>query len=268
MLSSMYVVGGGNRHTLSLELDDGAIVVDTKAEKWSTRQLEKIRLATENDVTILVNTNPGGALTNAAFTEARDIIAHENTKARLAQMDAFKGANAKFLPNRTFTDKLTLPLKTVGPNGTNRVDLFYFGKAHSDGDIVAVFPSFAVAYFGELFPEKGLPTIDVANGGSMLAFPDTLARALDGLKDAGIDCIVPARAPLPFKVASNWFTIKLLQEYIEFTRAFVDAGKTAFAAGKSVDEAVAGLQMPEAFKDYSLRNASANMQVLYGELTP
>lgn len=268
MLSSMYVLGGGNRHTLNLELDDGVIVVDTKAEKWRDVQLDKIQLATDNPVTMLVNTNPGGALTNTAFADAVDIIAHENTRARLAKQSAFAGANARFLPNRTLTDRLSVTLKTVGIDGTNRVDFYHFGRAHSDGDIIPVFPSFAVAYFGELFPERGLPIVDVENGGSMLEFPETLARAAEGLKAAGIDCIVPARAPLPFKVVMNWFNNKLLAEYVLFLRAFVDAGKAAHAAGRSVDEAVAGL--PAAFggnfKAYSLDRARVNMQVLYGEL--
>jgi hypothetical protein len=54
--------------------------------------------------------------------------------------------------------------------------LFHFGPAHSDGDLVAVFPSFGVAHLDELFPDKVVPTIDTGNGGSALAFPDTLAR--------------------------------------------------------------------------------------------
>ncbi|MBM3779345.1 MAG: hypothetical protein FJW23_14100 [Acidimicrobiia bacterium] len=268
MNSNMYVLGGGNRHTLNLELDDGVIVVDTKAEPWRDAQFEKIQLATDLPITILVNTNPGGALTNTAFTDATTIIAHENTRARLAKQDGFAGDNARFLPNRMVTDRLSIPLRTIGVDGTNRVDLYHFGRAHSDGDIIPVFPSLAVAYFGELLPEQGLPIVDVTNGGSLLEFPDTLARAAEALKDAGIDCIVPARAPLPFKTASRWFSDRMLAEYVLFLRAVVEHGRSSAAAGRSLDEAVAALPgaLGEPFAAYNLDRAKESMEILYREL--
>ena len=37
-------------------------------------------------------------------------------------------------------------------------------------------------------------------------------------------------------------------------------------SGKSVDEAVAGLQLPAAYQDYDMRSANAYVQALYGEL--
>ena len=48
-------------------------------------------------------------------------MAHENTKANMEKMDAFKGDNAKFLPKKTYKDKLTLG------TGKDRIDLYYFG---------------------------------------------------------------------------------------------------------------------------------------------
>ena len=268
LFSSMYlIVGGAARHTIALDLDDGVLLVDTKPPTLGTLQQDKVRLMTRNPITLIVNTNPGGARSNSMITSVVDIYAHENTKARLTTLDAFGGSNARFLPTNTFTDKLTVPLKTVGEaDGTNRVDLFHFGPAHSDGDVVAVFPSFGVAYLGELFPDKAVPTIDTANGGSALAFPDTLARAVEGLKDAEIETVVPAHAPAPYKAVVTWLTMSDLQEYAEFSRAFVDAAKAAKTAGKSVDDAVANLQLPERFKNYGMANARAYVQALYDEL--
>jgi cyclase len=269
MFSSMYlIVGGpGDRHTLALDLDDGVVLVDTKPPRLGGLLPAKVRLMTANPITLLVNTNPGGALTNSTFTDLVDVFAHENTKARLETLEAFKGSNARFLPTKTVTDTLSVPLKTVGEaDGTNRVDLFHFGQAHSDGDLVAVFPSFGVAYLGELFPDKAVPTIDTVNGGSALAFPDTLARTVEGLKNAEIETIIPAHAPAPYKAVVTWLTMSDLQEYAEFSRAFVDAIRAAKAAGKSADAAVAGLQLPERFKDYGMANVRAYVHAAYTEL--
>ena len=55
-------------------------------------------------------------------------------------------------------------------------DLLHFGPAHTDGDIVVVFPEKRTAYLGELFPDKAAPVIDTANGGSGVAFPETWPR--------------------------------------------------------------------------------------------
>ena len=43
---------------------------------------------------------PGGA----RFGPSVDVVAQDNTKTYMQNMDAFKGAGARFLPKRTFTD--------------------------------------------------------------------------------------------------------------------------------------------------------------------
>jgi hypothetical protein len=49
----------------------------------------------------------------------------------MQQMDAFKGSNARFLPNMTVTGK-----KTTLFDGPDRIDLYHFGAGHTDGDLV------------------------------------------------------------------------------------------------------------------------------------
>ena len=56
-------------------------------------------------------------------------------KADMAKMDEFKGDKAKFLPKRTYKDKLTLG------KGKDEVDLFYFGPGHTNGDTFVIFPA-------------------------------------------------------------------------------------------------------------------------------
>ena len=90
----------------------------------------------------------------------------------MQKMDAFKGPNARFLPTQTVTDKMSLL------DGIDRIDLYHFGAGHTNGDLIVVFPEKHVAYLGELFPGKAAPVIDTANGGSGVAFPQTLARAV------------------------------------------------------------------------------------------
>ena len=55
-------------------------------------------------------------------------------------------------------------------------------------------------------------------------------------------------------------------EFGEFNAAFLAAVRQAFDAGKTVDEAVAGLTLPEKFKDYGMQNAKDNVAKIYAEL--
>ena len=61
-------------------------------------------------MTTIINTHTHGDHTgsNAMFPATVEIVAHENTKANMEKMDAFKGDNAKFLPKKTYKDKMSL----------------------------------------------------------------------------------------------------------------------------------------------------------------
>src|SRR5262245_26895406 len=86
------------------------VVIDTKYPGFGNRILEQIKSVTSRPVTMIVNTHTHGDHTgsNSEFPGTVTVVAHENTKANMARMDAFKGDKAVFLPKRTFTDRLPL----------------------------------------------------------------------------------------------------------------------------------------------------------------
>ena len=81
---------------------------------------------------------------------------------------------------------------TIG-SGKDRVDLYYFGAGHTGGDAWVVFPALRVMHAGESDRRKEPPVIDLENGGSGLAYPDTLAKAAATLKN--VDTIIPGHGP-------------------------------------------------------------------------
>src|SRR4029077_19498850 len=171
---------------------------------------------------------------NSFFNPTVDIVAHENTKANMAKMDAFKGDNAKFLPKRTFTDKLT-----VGA-GKNEIDLHYFGRGHTNGDTWVVFPALRVMHTGDMFAWKDAPTLDRNNGGSGIEYAAAVGKALATIKN--VDTLIVGHSPLR--------TIPELREYQQFMTDFVAAARQAKAAGKSVDEAAASINLNDKYKGY------------------
>src|SRR6202007_1001555 len=102
--------------------------------------LDKVKSVTAKPVTRIINTHTHGDHTgnNHFFGANVEIVAQENTKTNMQKMDAFKGDRAKSLPARTFGDTLTIG------SGKDRIDLYYFGAGHTNGDLFVVFPALRV----------------------------------------------------------------------------------------------------------------------------
>ncbi len=146
---------------------------------------------------------------------------------------------------------------TLLPGGPERVELYYFGAGHTNGDTIVVFPTLRVAHTGDLFARPATPLIDVNNGGSGVSYPDTIRRAATSIKD--VDTVIPGHTP----TTTTWAAFA---EFGEFNAAFLAATKEAMSAGKSVEDAVAGLKLPEKFKDYGMQGAKDNVTKIYAEL--
>src|SRR5262245_48961903 len=267
----LYILTAGGGNTLALMRDDGVVLVDTKLPGWGRSIRETIESVTDKPVTTIINTHAhedhtGG---NVDFGSASKIIAHENAKASMQKMPAFGGAGAKFLPNTTVSDRLTLL------SGPDQIDLYYFGRAHTNGDLVVVFPQKRLAHLGDLFPGKAAPVIDTANGGSGVEFPQTLAKIVAGLTNiaritTGHDesSLIPTNKESGAAIFANPKTMSWrdLQEYVDFNTDFLAAVRQAIAEGKTAADAYAGLRLPDKYKEYDLTQARANVEKIYREL--
>ena len=232
--------------------DAGVIVVDTKLAGWGQVLLEKIKTVTSKPVTMIINSHTHGDHTgsNSGFPASVEIVAHENTKANMEKMDAFKGDNAKFLPKKTYKDKLTLG------SGKDRVDLYYFGRGHTNGDTWIVYPALRVMQTGDMFAWKDAPVLDRNNGGSGLEYAATVGKALATVKD--VDTLIVGHSPLR--------KVPELKEYQQFMTDFVAAVKQAKGAGKSVDDATASIDLSAKYKDYKKERYKAAIQSIYDEM--
>jgi cyclase len=232
--------------------DTGVIVVDTKLAGWGQVLLERIKTVTDKPVTTIINSHTHGDHTgsNSGFPASVEIVAHENTKANMEKMDAFKGDNAKFLPKKTYKDKLTLG------SGKNRVDLYYFGPGHTNGDTWIVYPSVRVMQTGDMFAWKDAPLLDRNNGGSGLEYAATVGKAVAAAKD--VDTLIVGHSPLR--------KVPELKEYQQFMTDFVAAVKQAKTAGKSVDDAAASIDLSAKYKDYKKERYKVAIQAIYDEL--
>src|SRR5262249_5103445 len=143
---------------------------------------------------------------NVEFPASVEVIVQENTKANMEKMPIFATSNGVGLPKRTFKDKMT-----VG-SGADQIDLYYFGPGHTGGDAIVVFSALRVAHIGDLFASKGLPLVDGATGGSQLHYPDTLDKAVKGVKN--VDTLINGHSP-------TTTTFDDLKTFAQFNHDFV-----------------------------------------------
>jgi cyclase len=230
----------------------GVVVVDTKLAGWGQVILDKIKTVTNKPVTTIINTHTHGDHTgsNEAFGATVEIVAHENTKTNMEKMDAFKGDKTAFLPKKTFKDKTSIG------SGKDRIDLYYFGRGHTNGDAWVVYPALRVMQTGDMFAWKDAPTLDRNNGGSGLEYAQTIGKALATVKD--VDTLIVGHSAL--RKPSE------LQEYQRFMTDFVTAVRDANKAGKSVDEATASINLNAKYPGYKNDRYRAAIQAIYDEL--
>jgi cyclase len=241
---------GGNTGVFIME--KGVAIVDTKLAGYGPTILERIRKVTPKPVTTIINTHTHGDHTgsNPGFPATVEIVAHENTKANMEKMDAFKAAGAAFLPKRTYKDRLTLF------SGKDQIDLYHFGAGHTNGDTFIYFPALRTLQAGDMFPWKDAPFIDRGNGGSGVAWPATLAKLLSTVKD--VETVIPGHIP-PATRAD-------LEEFQRYTAALVTAVQAAKKAGQSAEAATKSIDLTAKYKGYGTERLAAAVQAIYGEL--
>jgi glyoxylase-like metal-dependent hydrolase (beta-lactamase superfamily II) len=238
--------------------DNGVVLVDTKLAGWGQPILDRIKTVTDKPITTIINTHTHGdhVGSNDFFGASVETIVHENTRTNMTRMDEFKGAKAKFVPKRTYKDKLILG------SGRDQVDLHYLGAGHTNGDTFVVFPALRVMHTGDMFAWKALPYIDTLNGGSVVAHADTLGRAVSTIQN--VDTIITGHTPV--------LTWSDLREYAEFNRDFVSWAQEQVKAGKPVGEAASEYRVPAKYKGYTVSpnpqfgDAKGNTEIVYKEL--
>lgn len=225
---NLYKIGGAGGNTTVFIRADGVVLVDTKLPDNGAAILAQVRKVTDKPVTMIVNTHshPDHLGSNDYFKKGRrsnvQIVAHENTAKNVAGNPQ---ANAAMKPDQTFSDRLTLG------SGDDRIELYYFGAGHTGGDAFVVFPSERAMTVGDIMAWKMSPLIDPASGGSVLALPVTLTKAVDTIK--GVDIVIEGHGDV-----NTW---EGFRSYTTFNRALVSTAMQTLERNGTPEQVVAAL---------------------------
>ena len=140
----------------------------------------------------------------------------------------FKDSNGRGLPKRTFTDQMTIG------SGNDRIELRYFGRAHTSGDAFVIFPALRTMHTGDAFPNKGMPIMDINNGGSGLAYADTIAKAA---AVPNIDTVITGHNQTVVTSADVQMYSEFIRDFVASVRAAKKAGQIDRRRGELVEDA-------------------------------
>ena len=256
---NVYMIPGAGGNSGVMVAANGVVLVDTKLANNGQAILDQIKTVTDKPVTMIINTHTHGDHngSNMFFPATVEIVTQENTKANMEKMPAFQDAAGKVgMPDKTFKDKMEL-LK-----GKDRIDLYYYGRAHTNGDALVVFRNARVMHAGEMFANKGQPLIDGMNGGSGVEWGATIAKAAKGVKNVD-------------KVITGHSTVMTWQDYVEygeFNRLMVSYARDAMKAGKTPEQAMMDFKLPAGkFNGYNVApggrgGPAGNFTALFEEL--
>ena len=271
---NLYLLRGNDTNILALVAETGIVLVDTLGQGWGPAIRAALNNITALPVTTIINTHAHEAHSggNLEFQSVVEILAHENTKSQMERMEIFQGPNARFLPTETFRESMTLL------DDIDRIELHHFGVAHTNGDVVVVFPEKGIAYLGDLFARTGVPRVDRNLGGSGLAYPNTLQQTLNeieyftefvrGPEIRTFDRVVPGhQVPPDDTPLLSWFTWVDLETYVNFTKSLVEVVEGSKSTGDTVDEAVVVVEaLVNQYPGYVSDGSEAIIETIFSEL--
>jgi glyoxylase-like metal-dependent hydrolase (beta-lactamase superfamily II) len=224
---NLYVIPGAGGNTTVFVTETGVVLVDTKLAGNGEAIMTQVRTVTDRPVSTVINTHshPDHIGSNDFFPASVEVVTHENTRKWMAA-NAKVAANPVVMPDRTFTERMTLG------QGRDRIDLYYFGAGHTDGDAFIVFPFVRAMAAGDMFAWKMAPLIDPNAGGSVVALADTLEKTLRGIPN--VDTVIEGHGDV-----NTWAGFG---DYVRFNRALLEAARTGM--GRQTAEEVAASLKP------------------------
>lgn len=175
-------------NTTALITNDGVVLVDDKFEIDHDSILAELRKTTRQPVKYVVNTHHHADHSGGnAKMQAMNVQVLASEQARENMVDGRQPG----LPTIVFEHHAHIYL------GGQNVELYHFGRAHTNGDVVVLFPAQRTLAAGDMFTfgDATPELIDYAGGGSAKEWTSTLDSALS----LDFDAVVPGHGVVTTK---------------------------------------------------------------------
>jgi cyclase len=181
-------------NTTALVTNEGVLLVDDKFEIDFPNIVAEVKKLTNQPIKYVINTHHHADHSGSnAKMQAMNVQVIASEQARENMVDAKQSGQ----PTMTFDRRSHVYI------GGKTVELYHFGRAHTNGDVVALFPAQRTLAAGDMFTygDDVPELIDYAGGGSAKEWTPTLDAALQ----LDFDNVVPGHGPLVKKADMRKF---------------------------------------------------------------
>jgi cyclase len=222
---NVYKIFGGGGNTLVVVQKDGVVLVDTKMPGNGPAILSEIKKVTDNPIKLIINTH-----SHPDHVGSNDYIREQYPNVRIVMNEGAKDelsgprGNPKLLPTETYTDHLTIG------SGADRIELYHFGRGHTNGDTFVLFPAARLLCMGDVMAWNMAPFLPAGGAEAIAEETEALVKAVKG----EVDLVEEGHGHM-----NTWAG---LQRLARFDRALVGAAKLHYERGDPPGMAVADLQ--------------------------
>lgn len=237
----------------------GIVVVDSQFQPSALHAIEELKKLSDKPFKYLLNTHHHGDHTagNIAFKGlAEHVVAHQNSlvNQKLAAEKA-KSEDKQLYPDITFGKGWKAPI------GKEKISSYYYGSAHTNGDVVYHFENANIVHVGDLVFNRRFPFIDQANGahiGNWITALDKIYNQFN--KDT---LFIFGHSLDPEKVTGDKEDVKAFKNYLQALLTFVSG---EIKAGKTKEEILKSTTIPGA-PEWKGDGIARSLTAAYTELT-
>ena len=215
----------------------GIVVVDAEFPEQAQHLIAELKKRSEKPFKLLINTHHHGDHTsgNIAFKDVvPHVLAHANSKINQQNVAIKNKTEDKQLyPDKTFTDTWSDKV------AKEKISLYYFGAAHTNGDAIIHFEHANIAHMGDLVFNRRYAFIDRSAGANIKSWIAVLDKTLAKFDNDTL--FIFGHAFDPEKVTGNKEDLRAMQNYLSKLLEFVEG---EIRSGKSKEEILKAKAIP------------------------
>ena len=205
---------------------EGIVIIDSQFPDTAPHLIEELKKKTDTSFELLINTHHHGdhSSGNIAFKGiVKNVLAHENSKTNQEKVAKEKKNEDKQLyPDRTFGKTWCERI------GKEKICLYHFGPAHTNGDAIIHFRHANIVHMGDLLFNRRHPYVDRNSGASIRNWIEVLNKSIDKFNRKTI--FIYGHSASGYEVTGKIHDLKAFRDYLgsvlTFSESAIKSGKT------------------------------------------
>jgi cyclase len=238
---------------------DGMVVVDSQFPDQSKHLIDELKKKSDKPFKLLINTHHHGDHTagNISFKGIVDhVLAHANSKINQETVaKKNKTEDKQLYPDQTYTGTWCEKI------GKEKICLYYYGAAHTNGDSFVHFEKDNIVHCGDLVFNRRHPYVDRGAGANMKSWIEVLNKGL-GKFDSKTKYVFGHSGP-GYDIKGTADELKAFRDYLGNVLKYVDG---EIKAGKTKEEILKATLIPGG-EEWKTDGIERPLGAAYDELT-